>query len=158
MPRLWSHGFMLSLPARRRVASHHLWCLKMTFLRSSSNVFTYCSTVSCDFECEGVVLILQIPRCCNILCKNHDSKFQSQLLCSYLGTLTWQKNLVSRMSITTEASWLGMVENSGHLREEVHGNQEVLIPLLPLWEGSCDVYGDPHKWCPILLLLHQAPA
>jgi hypothetical protein len=107
---------MLSLSAGRRVASHHnLWCIKMTFLRSSSTVFTYCSTVPSDFECEGVVLILQIPRCYNILCRNHDSKFQFQSLCSYFGTLTWQKNLVSRMSVTIEASWLGMVETSGHL-------------------------------------------
>jgi hypothetical protein len=42
--------------------------------------------------------------------------------------------------------------------EVVHGNQEVSSLPLALWEGSCDVDGDPFERCSDVILVHQVPA
>jgi hypothetical protein len=54
-----------------------------------------------------------------------------------------------------------MVGDGIHLQslgEVVHANRKISIPTFALWEQSCNVDGDPLRWCTDIILVHQAPA
>jgi hypothetical protein len=44
------------------------------------------------------------------------------------------------------------------LGELVHGDREVSVPLVTMWEGVCYVNDYPLEWCHNTVLMHEAPA
>jgi hypothetical protein len=68
---------------------------------------------------------------------------------------TWndrrRKKLVTWASATVDAS------GRRPLGEIVNGNQDISVPTLTHWEGSCYVEEDPLERCSDAVLVHQAP-
>jgi hypothetical protein len=112
----------------------------MSFFRPISTVFVYCFTVPSDFG--------YIQRCCNILFRHHDMKFQLQSLCK-----PWIPQLTEEFGQQDVCHhWCLLVRDDVSLwplGEEVYDNQEVLTLLLALWKSLAMI---------MVILLNRAPA
>jgi hypothetical protein len=77
-------------------------------------------------------------------------------LCSCRGTPKWQKKLVTSASATVKASWLGMVQASGHLVKQSIAIRRYVSLVTP-WEGPYYINGYTFEWGPNIALLPLAP-
>lgn len=118
--------------------SQYPWCVEVTFLRSSSIIFTYCSTMPV-YRWRGVVCVLITLRHCNTSVQSSGPGHCEALLDPEATEFDHQ---------SIHHCWWLFVRDGPNLQSLT----EVVLWLFG--KDFCNVYGDPLKHCPDVILVH----